>query len=190
MPNTRLIDSHRRKEVAPSTISVDFTDFTTARPADTAAGVGWLDTDANPTHILTTAGNFASQGWLNTDPIVTPAFAISGTGVDILLPGLYEGTVALELVSNVGTTEYGLGIVADGASPAVFYSDDGKDDASRIMILDESRTVVRNFLIDVLVPTTIQAVLVERGGVSGQLKTDGGQLTITRLAGYIPVSRA
>jgi len=188
-----LSRGHRRKETAPSTITVDITDLTSPldRPTEGTVGEGWLDTSGGQSdHIWSTANNFGTQAWLNADPAAEPTFAVTGTGIDLLLPGVYEGLITVELSAINDTIEYGLGVVSDGASPTVFYKDDGLNDTSRIMLTNERRSVTRSFLVDISVPTTIQAVLVERASSgSGLLRTDGGQITLTRIANYTGVTR-
>ena len=171
--------------ILPTTVIVDLLDATTARPRVTDGT--WKDVVTNTSYALTTAGFLAVAQAHNSSP---QKMALSGTGINLAVPGVYKGRLTLEMFSSVGTTEVGVAIVESADSPTTFYEDDAIGDASRILAIDEIRPYSRDFLVDISVPTVIQIVLIERGGTSGQLKTRGGQISLERISKYSAVTRS
>ena len=169
----------------PSMAIVDLPATSTGFHAD--ATTTWKDVVAE-TALAYDMSSPASSGLvLNTSPA---KFALSGTGLSVLVPGLYEGELWLHLYesSTSGSVRYGFAVVENADSPTTYYEEDNAVSGGRDLAASEKVTLHRKFLVDISEPKVIQLVVADRGG-AGNLEAYGGQFSLKRISKYTAVTR-
>ena len=186
MTSDLVREGFKQGGIHPSTFILDFAK-SNALAADDSAD--WTDAVTNTANVITTASPVAIQGLLNDAPA---KYALSGTGLNLLVPGCYEGTISLRLDCITSVVQYGLAVVETVATTGrVFYEEDTFGDTQLQMAVGDHFEVSRNFVVDIADPTHISFICVDRtsGAVSGNLRFPKGQVTLKRISKYSAVTR-